>query len=86
METYLRLFVNYEQNDQAKILPIVEFASNNINNASTSYMLCEFNCDYLSRISYKKDIDLRSKLKLAAELLMELRELMNVYRKNFYYA
>ena len=37
MEVYLQAFVNFEQNDWARLLPIAEFAYNNAKNASTGY-------------------------------------------------
>ena len=35
IEAYLQAFVNYKQNDWAKLLPMAKFAYNNIKNAST---------------------------------------------------
>ncbi len=55
METYLWAFVNFEQDDRARLLPIVEFAYNNAKNASTGYMPFKLNCGYHSRASYKED-------------------------------
>ena len=46
MEAYLRAFVNFKQNDLARLLPIVEFAYNNTKNASTGHMAFELNCGY----------------------------------------
>ena len=37
MEAYLRAFVNFEQNDRARLLPMAEFAYNNAKNASTGH-------------------------------------------------
>ena len=37
MEAYLRAFVNFEQNDWARLLPMAEFAYNNAKNASTGH-------------------------------------------------
>ena len=78
MEAYLRAFVNFEQNDWAKLLPMAEFAYNNAKNASTGFTLFELNCGYHPRISYKEDLDPRSKSKTAEELSSELRELMTI--------
>lgn len=48
METYFQLFINFnfKQNDEAKFLPIVEFAYNNKKNTSTYHTLFELNCKY----------------------------------------
>ena len=68
MEVYLWAFINFEQNNWAKFLPITEFAYNNANNASTSHTPFELNCDYHPRILYKEVVNSRSKSKLANEL------------------
>ncbi len=60
MEAYLRVFVNFEQNDWARLLPMAEFAYNNVKNASTSYTSFELNCGYHPKTSYKEDVDPRS--------------------------
>ena len=60
METYLKAFVNFEQNDCARFLPMTEFAYNNAKNANTSHTLFKLNYSYLSQILYKEDIDPRS--------------------------
>ena len=44
MEAYLQAFVNFEQNNWARLLPMAEFAYNNAKNASTGYILFELNC------------------------------------------
>ena len=86
MEAYLQAFVNFKQNDWAKLLPIVEFAYNNTKNANTGYTPFEMNCGYHPWMLYKEEVDPRSKSKLVDELLAELRELMFVCRENLYHA
>ena len=86
MEAYLRAFVNFEQNDWARLLPMAEFAYNNAKNASTGHTPFELNCGYHPRVSYEEDIDPRSKSKLADELSAELQELMTVCRENLHHA
>ena len=85
MEAYLTAFVNFKQNDWAKLLPMAEFAYNNAENASTGLMPFELNCGYYSRMSYEEDVDFRSQSKLADELSAELRELMIVCRENLHH-
>ncbi len=60
IEAYLRAFVNFEQDDWAKLQPMAEFAYNNVKNASTGYTLFKLNCNYHSQASYKEDINPRS--------------------------
>ena len=78
MEAYLRAFVNFEQNNWARLLLIAEFAYNNAKNASIGFTLFELNCGYHPRVFYEKDLDLRSKSRTAKELSSKLRELMIV--------
>ena len=62
------------------------FVYNNTKNASIGYTRFELNYGYHFRMSYKEDIDSRSKSKSADKLLAELQELMTVWRKNLYHA
>ena len=82
MEAYLKAFVNWEQDNWAKLLPMAEFAYNNTKNASTGHTLFELNCGYYSRVSFIEDVDFCSKSRSANKLAEELRELMEVYYQN----
>ena len=82
MEAYLRAFVNFEQNDWARLLPMVEIAYNNAKNASTSHTPFELNCGYHRCVSYKENVDPCSKSKSVDDLANDLWELMIVYREN----
>ena len=86
MEAYLRVFLNFEQNDWARLLPMVELAYNNTKNASTGHTPFELNCSYHPRMLYEEDVDLRSQSKLVDKLSAKLRRLMTVYRENLYHA
>ena len=86
MEAYLRAFVNFEQNDWAKLLLMAEFAYNNAKNPSTSYTPFELNCGYYSWVSYEKNIDPCFKSELADDLARELKEFMAVWRENLQHA
>ena len=72
MEVYLWVFVNFEQNDWARLFSMAKFAYNNAKNASTSYILFEINCGYYSCIFYKQDQDFYSKLKITEKLFFKL--------------
>ena len=85
IEAYFRAFVNFEQNDWARLLPMAEFAYNNAKDASTGHPPFELNYGYHLRVSYEEDVDFCSQSKLADELSAELRELMIVCRKNLHY-
>ena len=78
MEAYLRAFVNFEQNNRARLLPIAEFAYNNAKNASTSYIPFELNCGYHPCVFYKENINPHSKLRTVEESSSELRALMTI--------
>ena len=78
IEAYLRAFVNFEQNNWARLLLMAEFAYNNAKNASTGFTPFELNCGYHPRVSYEEDLDPYSKLRTAEKLSSELQELMTV--------
>ena len=86
MEAYLRAFVNYEQNDWARLLPMAEFAYNNAKNTSTGYIPFELNCGFHPRVSYKEDVNPHFKSKTAEQFATELLTLMSVCRENLQYA
>ena len=86
MEVYLWVFVNFEQNDWARLLPMAEFAYNNAKNTNTSHTPFELNCNYHPWMLYKEEVNPRSQSKSADELSKELKELMIVYCKNLYHA
>ena len=86
MEVHLRAFVNFEQNDWAKLLPMAEFVYNNAKNTSTGHTPFELNCGYHPQMSYKEEVNPRSKSKLADKLPAELKELMIGCRENLYHA
>ena len=64
----------------------MKFAYNNAKNTSIGHTLFELNCGYHLCISYKKNIDLPFKSKLADKLLSKLWELMLVCCENFHHA
>ncbi len=72
IEAYLRAFVNFEQNDWARLLPIAEFTYNNTKNASTGYTFFELNCGFHLQASYKKDVNHHSQSKSAHKLVIKL--------------
>ncbi len=86
MEAYLRVFVNWEQDDWGRLLPIAEFAYNNTKNASTGHTPFELNYGYNPRVSFEEDVDPCSRSRSANELVEELRELMEVYCQNLLHA
>ena len=85
MEAYLRAFVNFEQNDWARLLPMAEFAYNNAKNASIGYTPFELNCGYHPRVLYKEDFDLRLQSRTSEERSSKLWELMTVCQQNLHH-
>ena len=65
---------------------MAKFAYNNAKHASTGYTPFELNCGYHQRVSYKEDVDPRSRSKAADELTEELRNLIAACRKNLQHA
>ncbi len=86
MKAYLRAFVNWEQDDWARLLPMAEFAYNNIKNVNTSHILFELNYGYYLKVSFKEDVNLHSRSHSANELAEELRELMEICYQNLLHA
>ena len=82
IEVYFQDFVNFKQNNWARLLPMTEFAYNNAKNASTGYTPFGLNYGYHPRMSYKEDVNFQSKSKSADKLSAELRELMIVCWEN----
>ena len=88
MEAYLRAFVNFKQNDWARLLPMAEFAYNNAKKTSTGYTPFKLNYRYHSHVSYEEEeiFNLCSKSKTTEKLSSKLRELMIVCQQNLYHA
>ena len=84
-EAYFLAFVNFEQNDWAWLLLIVEFAYNNAKNASTGHTFFKLNCEYHLCIFYEKDLDFYSKSKIVKELSFKLPNLMAIHQQNLYH-
>lgn len=61
---------------------MAEFTYTNVKSASTSHLYFEFNYGYYYRVSYKKDVDPRSRWKAVDKIGPELRKLMSVYNEN----
>ena len=86
IEAYLQAFVNFEQNNWARFLPMAKFTYNNAKKTSTGHTPFKLNCGYHPCVSYEEDLDPRSKSKTAEELFSELRNLMTVCQQNLYHA
>ena len=56
IEAYLRAFINYKQDNWARLLLVAEFAYNNAKYASTGYTPFKLNYGYHLRVSYKKTL------------------------------
>ncbi len=86
MEAYLKVFVNLEQDDWVRLLPMAESAYNNAKNANTDYTPFKLNCGYHLRVSFREDVDPYSRTRSTNKLAKELRELMKVCCQNLLYA
>ena len=69
MAAYLQVFVNFEQDDWAKLLLIAEFAYNNAKNARTGDTPFELNCGYYFCVFFEEDTNPCSQSKTADILL-----------------
>ena len=86
MEAYLRAFVNYKQDNWARLLPMAEFAYNNVKHASTGYTPFKLNCGYHPRVSYEEDVNPRSRSNAADGMTEQLRNLIAACRENLQHA
>ena len=78
IEAYLRAFVNWKQDDWAKLLLMAKFAYKNAKNAGTGHTLFEINYNYYSRVSFKEGVDPQLKSCSANKLAGELKKLIEV--------
>ena len=86
IEAYLRAFLNFKENNWTRLLPMAKFTHNNAKNASTGYISFELNCSYHPWMSYKEEVNSRSKSNSADKLLALLIELMIVCQENLHHA
>ena len=68
----LQAFINFEQNDLAQLLLMVEFIYNNAKNASTNYKSFELNCGHYLHIFHNENLNPHLKLRNAEELSFKL--------------
>ncbi len=73
IEAYFQAFVNYKQNDSARLIPMTEFTVNHAKNTSTNYTSFMLNCGFHPQASYKKDVNLYSKSKSVEKLVTEFK-------------
>ena len=59
---------------------MAEFTYNKAKNANTGYTSFKLNYRYHPRVSYKENLDLRSKSKTVEELSSELQSLIDAYQ------
>ena len=81
MEIYLQVFVNFEQDDWARLLQMAKFTYNYLKNTSIGHTLLKPNYSFYPQLSYEEDVNSYSQSKLAAKLATKLRELMAVCKE-----
>ena len=86
MEAYLRVFINWNQNNQARHLQMAEFTYNNTKNASISHMPFKLNCCYHPQVFFEDNIYPCSRSCSANKLVKKLKELMNICQQNLFHA
>ena len=86
IETYLQAFVNFKQNNWAKLLLMTEFAYNNAKNANIGHTSFKLNCGHYSYVSFDKNINPCPQSKTANKLSTKLLELITIYQENLYHA
>lgn len=76
IECYLHVFVNWEQNNQAKLLPMAKLQYNNGKYISISHMLFQLNCSYYPCVFFEDKVQPCSTFRSTNKLLKKLKELM----------
>ena len=59
IEAYLKAFVNFKQDDWARLLPMAKFAHNNAENASTGTSPLRVELRVEPRVYFKENVDIR---------------------------
>ena len=85
IEAYLKIFVNWEQINWTRLLPMAEFAYNNVKNASINYTLFKLNYSYYLRVSFEENVDFCLRSHSIDKLAQELRELIKICCQNLLY-
>ena len=83
---YLSAFINFKQNDWARLLPMGKFAYNNAKNSSIGHTPFQLNCGYHPCVFFEKDTNPRFRSKSADELSAELRDLISVCWEKLHHA
>lgn len=65
IKAYFQAFVNWEQSNWAKFLPMAELAYNNAKNVNTNYILFKLNCNYHFRVFFQDETKPQSKFSSA---------------------
>ena len=65
---------------------MAEFIYNNTKNASFYHTSFKLNCIYYPQMSYKENVNFYSKYNSTNKLLLELKQLIIIYKKNLHYA
>lgn len=85
-EAYLEVFINWEQDDWARLLPMAEIVYHNAKNASIGRTSFELNWDFHPKALFKENVDFRSGSCLVKKQADKLRELIEVSYQNLVYA
>lgn len=64
---------------------LIKFIYNNANNISNNDIIFKLNCKYQFSILYKHDIDVYLKFRILNKLIANLKKVLTIYKKNFYY-
>ena len=81
IKQYLRIYVNFEQNDWVTLLLITEFVYNNSINASIDCSLFEVNLSFSSRMSFEKLFDSRVKSVSVKQHAVHFNKLIEMFQK-----
>jgi len=79
LEQYLQVYCNYQQDNWSKLLPLAEFAYNNVPSATTGVFLFFANKGYHSNLSRYPEQDIASSC--ACNFVLNLDELQDTLKE-----
>lgn len=80
MKIYLQSYVNYESDNEARLLLMAKFAYGNAKNIGMSYTSFEFNYGFQPRAFYEKNVNFYFKSKFIDKISTILYKLISTYR------
>lgn len=86
IKVHLYAYINCEQNNSVRLLPMAEFANNNAKNLSTGHTFFNLKCSYHLCLFFEDEVDPCSRSHSTNKLVEELKKLMSICQQNLLHA